>query len=120
MFGAMHRSLVQLDVKAGRSRLVLHARVVPKVVPVWVASMDLLTVREARDQLYRLIDDVAEHHKPIVITGKRNDAVLISKEDWDAIQETLYLSGIPGMVESIQTAASEPIEDCVAFEDLEW
>ena len=82
--------------------------------------MDLLTVREARDNLYRLIDDVAEHHKPIVITGKRNDAVLIAKEDWDAIQETLYLSGIPGMVQSVHKAAAEPIEDCVALENLDW
>ena len=82
--------------------------------------MDLLTVREARDNLYRLIDEVAEHHKPIVITGKRNDAILISKEDWDAIQEAIYLSGIPGMVESIQKAATDPIKDCVPLEDLDW
>ncbi len=82
--------------------------------------MDLLTVREARDNLYRLIDEIAEHHKPVVITGKRNDAILISKEDWDAIQETIYLSGIPGMVESLQKAATEPVEECVSLEDLEW
>lgn len=82
--------------------------------------MDLLTVREARDNLYRLVDQVAEHHKPIVISGKRNDAILISKEDWDAIQETLYLNSIPGMTESIQTAAAEPIEECVPLKDLDW
>ncbi|MEM9165102.1 MAG: type II toxin-antitoxin system Phd/YefM family antitoxin [Cyanobacteria bacterium P01_F01_bin.4] len=82
--------------------------------------MDLFTVREARNNLYRLIDEVAEHHKPIVISGKRNDAILISKEDWDAIQETIYLSSIPGMTESIQKAAAEPVEDCVALEDLDW
>ena len=82
--------------------------------------MDLFTVREARDNLYRLIDEVAEHHKPIVISGKRNDAILISKEDWDAIQETIYLSSIPGMTESIRQAAAEPIEECVALKDLDW
>ncbi|NER24897.1 MAG: type II toxin-antitoxin system Phd/YefM family antitoxin [Symploca sp. SIO1B1] len=82
--------------------------------------MDLLTVREARDNLYRLVDEVAEHHKPIIISGKRNAAILISKEDWDTIQETIYLSGIPGMAESIQKAAAEPIEDCVALKDLDW
>lgn len=82
--------------------------------------MDLLSVREARDNLYRLIDEVAEHHKPIAISGKRNDAILLSKEDWEAIQETLYLSSIPGMAESIHKAAAEPIEDCTAVEDLDW
>ena len=82
--------------------------------------MDLFTVREARDNLYRLIDQVAEHHTPIVISGKRNDAILIAKEDWDAIQETLYLSRIPGMTESIRKAAAEPIEECVPLKDLDW
>ena len=82
--------------------------------------MNLLTVREARDNLYRLIDEVAEHHKPIVISGKRNDAILISKEDWDSIQETIYLSSIPGMTDSIRTAAAEPLEECTAFENLDW
>lgn len=82
--------------------------------------MDLLTVREARDKLYRLVDDVAEHHRPVVITGKRNDAVLISKEDWDAIQETIYLSSIPGMTASIHAAAAEPVENSVSLADLDW
>ena len=82
--------------------------------------MDYLSVREARDSLYRLIDDVAEYHKPVVISGKRSSAVLISKEDWDAIQETLYLTSIPGMSDSIKKAAAEPIEDCIPLEDLGW
>ncbi|MGB2924751.1 MAG: type II toxin-antitoxin system Phd/YefM family antitoxin [Limnothrix sp.] len=82
--------------------------------------MDLLTVREARDKLYRLIDEIAEHHKPVIISGKRNNAVLIAQEDWDAIQETLYLVSIPGMKESIQKAAAEPVEEYVALEDLDW
>ena len=82
--------------------------------------MDLFTVREARDNLYRLVDQVAEHHKPIIISGKRNDAILIAKEDWDAIQETIYLSSIPGMTESIRQAAAEPIEECVALKNLDW
>ncbi len=82
--------------------------------------MDYLSVREARDSLYRLIDDVAEHHKPVVISGKRSAAVLVSKEDWDAIQETIYLTSIPGMAESIKRAAAEPLEDGIPLEDLEW
>lgn len=90
---------------------------VPEVVPKY---MDFLSVREARDSLYRLIDEVAEHHKPVVISGKRNGAVLVSKEDWDAIQETLYLTSIPGMVDSIKQGGAEPIEDCTPLEELDW
>ena len=51
--------------------------------------MKTLTASEARSKLYRLIDESAATHTPILITGKRADAVLISEEDWRAIQETL-------------------------------
>jgi prevent-host-death family protein len=71
--------------------------------------MTTLTVSEARADLYRLIDQAAESHKPIVISGKRTNAVLISEEDWSAIQETLYLLAIPGMGESIKDAMAEPL-----------
>lgn len=71
--------------------------------------MTTLTVSEARADLYRLIDQAAESHKPIVISGKRANAVLISEEDWSAIQETLYLLAIPGMGESIKDAMAEPL-----------
>ena len=70
--------------------------------------MTTLTASEARASLYRLIDQVAESHKPIVISGKRVNAVLVPEEDWGAIQETLYLLAIPGMRESIKDAMSEP------------
>ena len=71
--------------------------------------MTTLTAGEARASLYRLIDQVAESHKPIVISGKRANAVLVSEEDWNAIQETLYLLAIPGMRESIKDAMGEPL-----------
>ena len=71
--------------------------------------MIILTASEARASLYRLIDQVAESHKPIVISGKRVNAVLVSEEDWNAIQETLYLLAIPGMRESIKDAMGEPL-----------
>ncbi len=71
--------------------------------------MIILTASEARIGLYRLIDQVAETHKPVLISGKRANAVLISEEDWSAIQETLYLLAIPNMRESIKDAMSEPL-----------
>lgn len=71
--------------------------------------MDTITASEARASLYRLIDQTAESHEPVTITGKRSSAVLISAEDWSAIQETLFLLAIPGMRESIKDAMAEPL-----------
>ena len=71
--------------------------------------MNTITASEARAGLYRLIDQTAESHKPVIISGKRANAVLVSEEDWSAIQETLSLLAIPGMRESIKDAMSEPL-----------
>jgi antitoxin YefM len=71
--------------------------------------MDTITASEARASLYRLIDQATESHEPVTIVGKRTSAVLISAEDWSAIQETLYLLAIPGMRESIKDAMAEPL-----------
>jgi antitoxin YefM len=80
--------------------------------------MPTVTATEARAKLYRLIDQAASSHEPIVITGKRANAVLISEDDWRAIQETLYLLSISGMRESIREGLETPIEECA--EDLDW
>jgi prevent-host-death family protein len=80
--------------------------------------MPTLTATEARSKLYRLIDEAASSHEPIVITGKRGNAVLISEDDWRSIQETLYQRNIPGMRESIRNGLSTPIEECT--EELDW
>ncbi len=80
--------------------------------------MPTLTASEARARLYRLIDEAAEAHEPVVITGKRGNAVLISEEDWRAIEETLYLVSIPGMRESIVEGLKTPVKEC--SKDLKW
>jgi len=67
-----------------------------------------LNASEARANLYRLLDQAAETHKPVRIAGKRNNAVLVSEDDWNAIQETLYLLAIPGMRESIREGLRTP------------
>jgi len=80
--------------------------------------MHILNATEARSKLYRLIDETAESHEPIVITGKRRNAVLISEEDWNAISETLYLLSVPGMRASIKKGLTEKLSDC--SKELEW
>lgn len=80
--------------------------------------MTSMTATNARRQLYSLLDDVADSHEPIQIAGKRHSAVLVSEEDWRAVQETLYLASIPGMRESIRKGLHTPIEKCDA--ELKW
>ena len=80
--------------------------------------MNILNATEARSKLYRLIDEAAENHEPIVITGKRRNAVLISEEDWNAISETMYLLSVPGMRESIKEGLNEKLTNC--SKELDW
>jgi antitoxin YefM len=80
--------------------------------------MTTITATEARKGLYKLLDDVAASHEPVQITGKRGNAVLVSQEDWDSVQETLYLVSIPGMRDSILAGMATPTAE---LEDkLDW
>ena len=74
--------------------------------------MPSINATEARARLYRLLDEVAESHEPVVIAGRRGRAVLVSEDDWRSIQETLYLLSIPGMRESIRDGLAVPVEEC--------
>jgi len=74
--------------------------------------MGTIRVSEARDRLYRLVDEAAESHEPVVITGKRGSAVLVAEDDWRAIQETLYLLSVPGIRESIRAGMATPADEC--------
>lgn len=80
--------------------------------------MPTLTATEARSKLYRLIDEAASSHEPIIIKGKRGNVVLISEDDWRSIQETIHLLNVPGMRESIREGLATPIEECT--KELDW
>ncbi len=68
-----------------------------------------LTATQARAKLFKLLDQAAESHEPIQITGRRSNGVLVSEEDFRAMQETLYLLGVPGMRESLVAAKKAPL-----------
>ena len=73
--------------------------------------MTSLPVTQARAKLYQLLDEAADSHEPIQITGKRSNAVLVSEDDWRSIQETLYLLSVPGMRDSIRQGMAEPLDE---------
>ena len=80
--------------------------------------MQTLSASNARTNLYRLIDEAAASHEPLVITGKRNNAVLVSQEDWAAMQETLFLLSIPNMRESLHEGMATPASELSSA--LDW
>lgn len=80
--------------------------------------MNIISEIEAGAKLNRLIDETASAHEPVLIKGERTNAVLVSEEDWNAIQETLYLLSVPGMRESIHEGIATPIEECA--KELNW
>ena len=77
-----------------------------------------MSVSQARADIYNIMDETAQTHEPILITGKRNNVVMLSQEDWNAIEETLYLNTIPNMASSIQESMSAP--DSEFSETIEW
>jgi antitoxin YefM len=80
--------------------------------------MSVITASEARANLYRLIDEAASSHEPILITGKRANAILMSEDDWRSIQETIYLLSIPNMRETIKAGMNTPLDECA--KELDW
>ena len=80
--------------------------------------LEIVTAAEARDEIQNLIDETAESHRPILITTESNNAVLLSEEDWNALQETLHLLSISGMRESIVKQMNEPDEDFLSEEEF--
>lgn len=82
--------------------------------------MSTINITNARKDLYRLVENVNLYSEPALIVGKKGNAVLISEDDWNAIQETLYLNSIEGMAESIIGGAETPIEDCIPEDMVEW
>lgn len=80
--------------------------------------MTTITPTEARRNLLRILDGLAESHEPVRIAGRGRSAVLVPEEEWSAIQETLFLDSIPGMKESILEGAAEPLDEC--SEDPGW
>ena len=80
--------------------------------------MTILNATEARAKLYSLIDKTTETHQPIVITGKRGNAVLVSEDDWNSIAETLHLLSVPGMRESIKEGMKEGLSE--SSKELDW
>ncbi|MCG8502921.1 MAG: type II toxin-antitoxin system Phd/YefM family antitoxin [Firmicutes bacterium] len=82
--------------------------------------MKTVPITQARNNLYKLLDETILSSEPIEILGKRGNGILLSKQDWISIQETLYLLSIPGMRESLIEGRNTPEEELLDLEDIGW
>ena len=82
--------------------------------------MTTITATNARKQLYKLLSQIQESHEPICITGKNGAGILISEEDYAAIQETLYLQSVPGMTQSLLEGRQASPEECTPLSEFTW
>ena len=82
--------------------------------------MVTITASNARKELYRLMDRAADSHEPVVITGKRNNVVMISEEDWRAVEETLYLNSMPGLGKELLSRRGDGDSDYIDEDDMGW
>ena len=80
--------------------------------------MDSLSIPEVTDNLDYLINQITETHQPVIIKGTENDVVMLSREAWAAIQETIYLNSIPGYIDSINEAIDSPREEWINAKEL--
>ena len=83
--------------------------------------MDAINITKARANLFKIIAEVNAYSEPVILTNtKGKNAVLISEDDWNALQETIYLNSIPGMAASLQKGMETPLEECIAEKDVLW
>ena len=82
--------------------------------------VDTINITSARKNLYQIIKATNKTHIPVLITGKEGDAVLISSEDWKAMEETMYLNSVPGLADSILAAEAESKETRVSADTVDW
>lgn len=82
--------------------------------------MKTVVTTKFRNNLYQLLREVIHSHEPLQILDKEGSLVVISKEDWESLEETLYLHSVPGVVDKIKEGSREPIEQCTNLDDIEW
>lgn len=79
--------------------------------------MSIINATKARANFYKLMEETITSHEPTFITGKKGNVVLISEEDYKAMEETIYLSSIPGMKEKLIEGMNTPLDECITDDE---
>jgi antitoxin YefM len=80
-------------------------------------SDGLYTASQARNNIFKIMDQVNLTHEPVYIKSKRNSVVVLAKADYEGMQETIAIYSVPGLVKSILDASNAPIEEFVEWTD---
>lgn len=75
--------------------------------------MSIINATSARNNFFKIIEEALTTHKPITVTGKSGNIIILSEEDYMSIQETMHLCSIPGMREKIIKGLNTPLDECV-------
>jgi len=80
--------------------------------------MRVYTISEAREKLFKIAQTTLETHEPVMISSKKQRLVLMSGDDYNAMQETFYIQSVKGLEESILEGAREPLSECAT--EINW
>ena len=76
-----------------------------------------INITNARAEVFKLASSCIKYNNVININTKEGNVVMLSEEDYNNLIETLYLAGIPNLLESIVEGVNTPLEDC---EKITW
>lgn len=82
--------------------------------------MTNINITNFRKDIYELLERTIKYNEPINISTKNGNAVVLSEEDYNSLMETLHIYSVPGLKEDIIEGMKEPLENCVAEDEVEW
>lgn len=82
--------------------------------------MSTFSISNLRKDIYNIISQTIKFNEPIHVYTKEGNAVILSEDDYNSLIETLYISSIPGMKESLIEAKNAPEEDFIDAAEVEW
>jgi len=83
--------------------------------------MKAINITKARADLFNIVESINENSVPIVLTNtKGKNVVLVGEDDWNSIQETIYLNSIQGMTTSLKKGMETSLKECIREEDVSW
>lgn len=84
-------------------------------------SMTTISVAEAKDKFYQLVDDCASNNDTFVITGENGrNVVLLDEDEWRGMLETIYINSVPGLAESIISERGKSRDELIPESEIEW
>lgn len=82
--------------------------------------MITLSVTKFRKDVYNILNQTIKYNEPVNVNTKDGNAVILSEEDYNGLIETLYLTSIPEVKNSIVEGLNTPLAECIDEDEVEW